>query len=98
VNMSVWRSVDELADYVFRDPRHRAVLRERRSWFAPPTEAMNALWWVPAGTLPTVADAENRIRHLRRHGPTPFAFGFRSLFPAPGQDAPTAADDWYCPA
>jgi hypothetical protein len=52
-------------------------------WFAPMTEIYTALWWVPVDVLPTLADAEQRIRHLRKHGPTPVAFTFRAPFPAP---------------
>jgi hypothetical protein len=60
---------------------------------------MTALWWVPAGTVPTVPDAEQRLLHLREHGPTPFAFTFREPFPAPDADtAPSADEDWFCPA
>jgi hypothetical protein len=96
INMSVWESVESLADYVFRDAGHLAVLRRRREWFVP-ADTVAALWWVPAGHLPTVAEAEERVVHLREHGPTPYSFTFRTLFPAPGQDASRSADDWFCP-
>lgn len=96
INMSVWESVASLADYVFRDHGHLAVLRRRREWFVP-TDTVTALWWIHAGHIPTVAEAEQRITHLREHGPTPYAFGFRTLFPAPGQDATRSEDDWFCP-
>jgi hypothetical protein len=98
VNMSVWESLETLADFVFREHGHVAVMRGRRRWFAPPAEATTALWWVPAGRTPTVADAEERLTRLRAHGPTPFAFGFRSPFPAPGTaTAAPVEDDWFCP-
>jgi hypothetical protein len=32
VNMSVWNSIDELADFVYRSA-HVAVMRRRREWF-----------------------------------------------------------------
>ncbi|MFC1414387.1 DUF3291 domain-containing protein [Streptacidiphilus sp. N1-12] len=82
VNMSVWRDPDALTSYVY-SPEHRAVLGRRREWFARPVEAMTALWWVPAGTRPTVADAEQRLLTLRATGPTPDAFTLRDTFPAP---------------
>ena len=96
INMSVWESVEALADYVFRDGGHLAVLRRRREWFTK-DDTVTALWWVRAGRVPTVAEAEERVTHLRRHGPTPYAFTFRSPFPAPGHDATRAEDDWFCP-
>lgn len=42
---------------------------------------MTTLWWVPAGHRPTVTEAENRLLHLRAHGPTPYAFTLRTSFP-----------------
>ncbi len=42
-----------------------------------------ALWWVPAGHVPTVAEGMARIAQIERHGPTETAFTFRQPFPAP---------------
>ncbi len=89
VNMSVWESIEALGEFVFRSA-HTDVMRRRREWFVPMRESMTALWWIPAGTTPTVADAEQRLRHLRTHGPTPHAFTFRAPYPS--------ADEWFCPA
>ncbi|GAA2799970.1 DUF3291 domain-containing protein [Saccharopolyspora taberi] len=98
VNMSVWESVEALADYVYRDPGHLAVLRRRREWFPKMAEAHTVLWWVPAGHRPTVAEAEQRLSLLREHGPSPEAFTFREPFPAPGGAQVRKDDDWMCPA
>jgi Domain of unknown function (DUF3291) len=100
INMSVWESVEALAAFVYSGP-HVAVLRRRREWFQKMAQAYTALWWIPAGTLPAVADAEEAIRHLRAHGPTPRAFTLREHFPPPdaGQAEPRHAPaDWMCPA
>ncbi len=101
VNMSVWRSVEDLAAWVY-GPMHREVLRRRRSWFEQVAEATTALWWVPAGHLPSTQEAEAQVRLLRQHGPTPQAFTFRQRYPMPDAlDPATArdgADDWFCPA
>ena len=43
-------------------------------------EAATAMWWVPAGHVPDVAEARERLAHLRAHGPTPFAFPFGAPF------------------
>jgi hypothetical protein len=56
---------------------------------------------VPAGHVPTVAEAEEKLALLRDRGPTPAAFTFREHFPPPS--APGAAervddDRWLCPA
>ena len=90
VNMSVWESLEALGAYVYRGD-HAQVMKQRRRWFEHMREVYAALWWVPAGHLPTVAEAEERLRCLRAHGPTPFAFTFKQPFAAPGADAPVAA-------
>ena len=41
------------------------------------------MWWVPAGHVPDVAEARERLAHLRAHGPSPFAFPFGAPFPPP---------------
>ncbi|PSK99539.1 uncharacterized protein DUF3291 [Murinocardiopsis flavida] len=83
LNFSVWESPDALWEFTYRSG-HLDVLRRRRDWFANLTEAYAALWWIPAGHIPTVAEAGERLRLLRENGPTPAAFTFRDRFPAPG--------------
>jgi hypothetical protein len=80
VNLSVWASVDALKAFAYGDEGHRAVLRRRREWFERSVEPHLALWWIPAGTTPTVAEAAARLSHLREHGPTEHAFTFREAF------------------
>ncbi len=89
VNMSVWESLEDLRSFVYATREHREVLARRREWFEAMAEAFLALWWVPAGHRPDVAEAEERVAHLRAHGPTPRAFTFRRNFP-PSAVAPTA--------
>lgn len=82
INMSVWRDAEALTAFMYAG-RHRELMRRRREWFEQIREAMTALWWVPAGERPTVADAEERLLQLREHGPTERAFTLRTRFPAP---------------
>ncbi|AYF74405.1 DUF3291 domain-containing protein [Nocardia yunnanensis] len=79
VNLSVWESRQTLFDYVYRSG-HMEYLRRRREWFLPLGEVFTALWWIPEGTIPELADAMRRLEHLREHGPTPYAFTFRQAF------------------
>jgi Domain of unknown function (DUF3291) len=81
VNMSVWESVDALWDFVYASD-HLAVMRRRREWFAR-MELFMCLWWVPAGHIPGVSEAEERLTHLREHGPTEHAFTFKKRFAPP---------------
>lgn len=100
VNLTVWTSVEALAAFVF-DGRHVEIMRRRREWFAKVAEPMTALWWwVPSGHRPTTDEAEERLRHLRRHGPTPTAFTFRHPFAPPDRAGGTERTDdgRLCPA
>ena len=76
VNLSVWESLEDLRAFVYRDPAHLTIMRRRREFFDK-IDLVNALWWVPAGHLPSLAETEERYAHLRDHGPTPYAFGFQ---------------------
>src|SRR4051794_37614992 len=98
VNMSVWVSIDALGDFVFRSG-HLEIMKQRRKWFIKLAEAITVLWCVPAGHIPTIPEAEERLNALRANGSTPYAFPFREPFPAPDITANAAADDdWKCPA
>jgi hypothetical protein len=85
INMSVWESIDALAAFVYRNMDHRGVMRRRREWFEEMKVYM-ALWWIPAGTLPTVEDAKAKLALLEKLGPTAEAFTFRQPFAAPSGD------------
>jgi hypothetical protein len=98
VNMSVWESVEALAEFVYRDPDHRAVLRQRMKWFHQIAEAHTVLWWVPRGHVPTVKEAEERLEFLRAHGATPVAFTFKERFSPPVSESIVDEQDWFCPA
>jgi hypothetical protein len=90
-NMSVWETVEALRAYVYKTV-HVEVLRQRGAWFDRFAGASLALWWVPAGHIPSVDEAKKRLAHLESHGPSQFAFGFTSLLP-PDEDY-LAAFDW----
>lgn len=79
VNMSLWQTVESLRDYAFRSA-HKAVMARRREWFEHMEEAYAVLWWVPAGNIPTIEEAAERLDSLRLRGPTPAAFTFKQIF------------------
>ena len=98
-NMSVWRSLEDLKHYVYRTA-HAELLRQRRDWFEKFDGAVLALWWIPAGHLPSIDEAKQRLAHLERHGPSAFAFSFSRPFPP--DEAFVRNTDWSafepCPA
>ncbi|MCW3846395.1 DUF3291 domain-containing protein [Sphingomonas sp. LB-2] len=83
LNMSVWEDAESLFDFVYRSA-HTPVMAKRRQWIEPWAGAYQALWWIEAGTIPTIDDALARLWLIDRYGPTPRAFTFKTRFPAPG--------------
>jgi hypothetical protein len=81
VNMSVWATAEQLFDFVYRTA-HTKVMVRRREWFEK-MEMFQVLFWVPAGHQPTVAEAMDKLAHLRAHGPSAAAFTFKQRYPAP---------------
>lgn len=79
INMSVWESIAALQKYVYQTA-HVELLRRRHEWFEPFSGSYLALWWVPAGHIPAIDEAKQRLAHLDRHGPTGFAFSFKTIF------------------
>jgi hypothetical protein len=82
VNLSVWASLEALRSFVYATG-HLDVMRHRRAWFHRMPDPYLALWWLPAGTIPTVAEAKERLELLAAKGPTTDAFTFRAPFPEP---------------
>ena len=99
LNMSVWESIEHLRAYVY-NTAHADVMRQRRDWFEKFERTYLALWWIPAGRRPSNDEAKKRLASLDEHGPTPFAFNFKTTFP-PDEEL-MASTDWSsflpCPA
>lgn len=82
VNVSVWRDVESLNNYVYQSA-HVEIMRRRRDWFERMREAYVVLWWVRKGHRPTEQEAIEKLELLRAKGPTEEAFTFRHAFPPP---------------
>ena len=85
VNLSVWDDLASLEAYVY-GTAHATVLRQRRQFFSPMGVPSLVLWWVPAGHLPSLDEARDRLDRLEAQGPTADAFTLREPFPAPSAD------------
>ncbi len=82
INLSVWQSVEALAGFAYRTAHSKFVVR-RAEWFEALERPYLALWWVPAGHRPDVAEAMARLDRLAELGPSPEAFTFKTSFPPP---------------
>jgi heme-degrading monooxygenase HmoA len=90
-NLSVWQSVEALKHYAYQSA-HAEVFRSRRDWFDQFDGAQLAMWWIPAGHLPGVDEAKQRLAHLDAHGPSQFAFTFKTV--QPPDEGFLAGFDW----
>lgn len=79
VNLSVWRSYEDLHAFVYRSA-HGGLVRRRAEWFLPTPQPSTALWWVPAGHRPDADDALRHLAVLRRYGPSARCFGLRRRY------------------
>lgn len=83
VNMSVWTDAESLFAFVYRSA-HTPEMARRREYFERFEGAYQALWWVPAGHVPSIDEGLAALWRLDRYGPTRQAFTFKARFPAPG--------------
>jgi hypothetical protein len=99
LNMSVWESPEHLRAFVYRSD-HINVMRQRKAWFEKFEGIYLAMWWVPAGHIPTPQEAKERLAHLQEHGESAHAFSFGRIFPAPDDVASEPRIDLSdaCPA
>lgn len=85
-NMSVWTSIDALHAYTYRTA-HAEVYAARRQWFVEKKAVVGghalAMWWIPRGEVPSVADAKQRLTEITANGPSERAFTFKHRFPPP---------------
>ena len=82
--LSVWEDVPSLEHFVWNTV-HKQFYDRKGEWYDVGAELRLAMWWVPAGHRPTMAEAMARFRHLDVEGDSDFAFGWRHL---------TAAHHW----
>jgi hypothetical protein len=84
INMSVWANVESLKHYVYKS-LHVELIKDREAWFNKMGESYQALWWIPAGHIPSIEVAQKQLEYIRKHGPSAQAFTFAKPFPRPVQ-------------
>ncbi len=80
VNLTLWESMDALKAFAYRGV-HRDFFRRRNEWFVEGA-SRTALWWVPAGVLPTADDVVQRLDFIDIFGASPYAFEMGQNQPA----------------
>jgi hypothetical protein len=82
INISVWDNIETLKAFVYKSV-HIELIQGREAWFKKMASAHQALWWVPAGHIPSEEEGKEKLEHIREHGPTQDAFNFGRPFPRP---------------
>ncbi len=72
VNLTLWESLETLKAFAYRG-LHRDFFRRRAEWFVEGS-SRTALWWVPAGAIPTTDEAKRRLDFIDAFGVSPYAF------------------------
>ncbi len=79
INFSVWKNAEHLKNFVYKS-LHVHVMKDRKKWFEKFEKAYYVLWHVPAGTIPSLDEAVERLAYLQRHGASEYAFDFSNIF------------------
>ncbi|MEM6847205.1 MAG: DUF3291 domain-containing protein [Pseudomonadota bacterium] len=79
-NMSVWRTIDDLQQFVWTTV-HRRFFDRKVEWFAHGEERDFVMWWVEPAHTPTLQEAAEKLRLLRQEGSTDDAFGWEYYVP-----------------
>jgi hypothetical protein len=77
-NLTVWESVEALEHFVW-NTAHKKIYNGKHAWFEKPTQATFVMWPIEIGHIPTLAEALERLEHLRTHGSTDHAYGWDHL-------------------
>jgi hypothetical protein len=77
-NLTVWEDAPSLETFVF-DTVHKQFYDRRAEWFEVLGKMHFVMWWVPAGHEPTLDEALAKLDHLREHGDSGDAFGWKYL-------------------
>jgi len=78
VNMSVWKTAEELEHFVWQTV-HKRFYQRKANWFAPMPRPHFVMWWIAAGHVPTPEEALARLALLTEQGPSDHAFGWECL-------------------
>jgi heme-degrading monooxygenase HmoA len=79
INFSVWENAEDLKEFVYKSA-HTGVMKERKKWFENFGQPYYVLWHIPAGYIPSLDEAVERLAYLQQNGPSAHAFDFKNIF------------------
>ncbi|MEM6308954.1 MAG: DUF3291 domain-containing protein [Pseudomonadota bacterium] len=77
-NLSVWEDVESLETFVW-GTIHKQFYDRKAEWFEVMSAQHFVMWWVEEGHQPTLDEAMERLEHLKTHGPSEHAFGWKDI-------------------
>ena len=83
VNYTLWEDYASLHDFVYNTV-HSYFLRSRKKWTNSLGRQHLAMWWVPAGTVPSIQDAIAKLEQLQQEGPSSEVFNLKQRYDAAG--------------
>ncbi|SON54912.1 hypothetical protein HDIA_1371 [Hartmannibacter diazotrophicus] len=78
VNLSVWKDAASFETFVWKTV-HGQFYGRRQEWFEKMDGPSFAMWWVPEGHVPTLAEAAEKLELLAERGPGEDVFGWEGL-------------------
>ena len=79
-NLSTWISVDSLRRFMISE-MHSEVMTRRDEWFKNCSDETFVMWYIPKGYKPTMTEAFARLKYLKIHGQSEFAFNDLIRYP-----------------
>lgn len=83
LNLVVFEDIGALFDFTFKTI-HKKVMNRSANVFDTHQKPYHVMWWVEAGTRPTMADCKARLDQLQAKGPSPQAFTWAQPFDEDG--------------
>ena len=78
INLSVWKSVEALERFVWATV-HKQFYNRKSEWFEPLSKPHFVMWPIPAGHIPDLEEAMERLARLTAVGDRDSAFGWGHL-------------------
>ena len=90
INVSLWEDLESLKNFVYGSVHHY-FLRNKKKWFDLKGPSQFVLWWLPKGTVPSLAMAKEKLELLEKNGPSPQAFTLKEFFDTEGHKKMSSA-------
>ncbi len=80
--LSVWVDVHAVRRFAYGGS-HGTALKRRADWFEKTDHTQYVMWWIDEWTWPTWVVGAQKLEARQDNGPSPDAFNFATIFPAP---------------